>query len=342
MNVSELVLKDVLSENDLVAIYDQTQGKHMAYKLSKLLQTGYGFTIKESPNVDATASIQTLMDGDNAFLIGTYKVDGTLNIQDGKTYDFSRAIFITPNGVVTFHANAVNDWELRSPKFQGAGKSASGAVGSAIGIKVTGSSNRYIIDAPRAKQFAGTLVKIEGATDLGSRGDQGRVINLNAFGCDKGFENTAGTSAEYCILQNPMISQCNHGMTISAGNTSVIGGNVVDNVKGLNLVQGANHGHGSVVGLNINHNADYNIQADSVVNGMSFNGCHIYGDTTLKGRIILNNSCGINFNGGIISARIVNNGAVGSLKNASNGVWLTGIGGLDGSNPTGFIFNYFL
>src|SRR5690606_31933319 len=101
-------------------------------------------------------------------------------------------------------------------------------------------------------------------------------------------------------------TSCNTGAMILGGNTTLTGGNLVDNVTGLYLggSYGQNNSHGIINGVNINHNTNLNLYAQNVENGESIIGCHFYGTTTNNIRI--ENSKGILFDGCIIDGRLEN------------------------------------
>ena len=62
-----------------------------------------------------------------------------------------------------------------------------------------------------------------------------------------------------------------YGVSVGAGNTTFIGGNITENLLGgVDLITGTNHTHGLFMGTQIDHNAAYNIQAVNVTNGHKF------------------------------------------------------------------------
>jgi len=108
--------------------------------------------------------------------------------------------------------------------------------------------------------------------------------------------------------------------SVYGGNNMFVNCNIVDNTKGLFLGEGGNHAHGIFNGCNINHNTDYNLYIQNVSLGENFNGCHFYGDTIGGlGKIVIDNSKGININNGHIDAYIeVINGTNSGLNYISN------------------------
>src|SRR5690606_32876808 len=97
------------------------------------------------------------------------------------------------------------------------------------------------------------------------------------------------------------------------------------------LQSGSNHGHGGFHGVNINHNTQWNLKAENVTNGYTFSGCHFYADSGTTGKIILSNSSGISFDGGIVDAPFE---VTGSGRNMMQGMFVTGSKtSVGGANP---------
>lgn len=237
---------------------------------------------------------------------GTYLVDGPVNIADGQTWHLEGVTLRqTGNNKTMFSAEAVNDWALIGPAIIVGTRKGEG---TAIGVYIAG-SNRFRVDRITAKSISGWGFKVDSGDPIAPRGDQGQFNSIQAVDCYYGFQNTSGTGAEYCTLIAPMFSGNIYGMAIAAGNTSVIGGNIVDNDYGVRLDSGYNHAHGIFTGVNINHNRNYNLKADGIENGQTFNACHFYGDDAAgAGRIWFNNSKGVSISGGMVDALIQNDG----------------------------------
>ena len=252
---------------------------------------------------------------------GDYLVTGQVNLVANQSW-LMAGVTITQIGttVITFNAVGIDDWSIVGPAtIVGAGN----ASGTAAGIYVAG-SNRFRVSGITTKNMSGWGFKHDPGTPSGStRGDQGQFNSIQALNCWKGFENTAGTGAEYCTLTAPMISGCTTGLIVAAGNTSVSGGNIVDNTNGVYIGAGTNNAHGIFSGVNISHNAGYNIRTDpAMTNGQSFIGCHAYGNssTVTDCPIYIDGTPGLSFVGGAIDCPIVcaTGGGIGYNRFDSN------------------------
>jgi hypothetical protein len=216
-----------------------------------------------------TASIQLIANQE-------WRLDGTV-------------ISITGNTKVFVAGDGINDWSILG-SFQVIGDNdASGSlVGTGAALQVTG-ANRWHAYNISAKNIKGHGIHVIPGTAVGALGDQGRTYGCSAYACYIGYETDPGTGAEYCTNYGFDATNCNTGTKIAAGNTTFIGGNIVDNTLGVWLVNGTNHGHGIYSGTNINHNVTQ-LHADTVTNSHSFVGCHVF-----QGILHFNHSTGVMF-----------------------------------------------
>lgn len=160
-------------------------------------------------------------------------------------------------------------------------------------------------------RITGTGVLVEGVYFRGLGGSAVRVDStLNAYfgtsriiGC-YGENNNIGLNfdiwGEYVTASNCGFSLCNIGARIVAGNISLIGGDYNNNKVGVWLVGGGgNDGHCVASGVKINHNTDYAVRADDLVEGYTFDGCMLYyGGIWLKDcQLVTFVNCDINTTG---------------------------------------------
>lgn len=246
---------------------------------------------------------------------GEYDVAAAIvaDIAAGQWWEFNAATINMPTtGNVFLRAQNVSDWGIDGQVLVvGGGKAA--ATGAALWVL---GANRFRVNGFGAKNIAGWGIKHDPGVDDGlSRGDQGQFIAPQLHGCYRGFENTADTGAEYSTMLAPMISGCTVGAIVAAGNTTIIGGDIVDNTDGLHVWNGSNHAHGIISAVNINHNTQYAIHANQVTNGQSFADCHIYGNGGAAGAIFLERCKGVTFDGGILDAWVYNYSGTGSGYN---------------------------
>lgn len=203
-------------------------------------------------------------------------------------------INITGTVLEVFTATAVNDWSLRGRfKVAGDNTSTGSTVGTAAALRIT-DCMRFFVDAPVCVQIKGWGIRVRPGGSTSSRGEKGTIVGLQAHGCYIGLECEAGTGAEYINVLGPVITRCNTGVQVAAGNLNVTGGSIVDNTTGVHLVNGSNHGHGIFSGVQINHNATQ-IEASTVTNGQTFTGCHFF-----QGIIHFDHSTGVVLRDGIV------------------------------------------
>lgn len=196
------------------------------------------------------------------------------------------AIEITGNTQV-FTASVVNDWAILGRWAVTGDNDAAGSLAGTAAALVITDCMRFHVDAPACIGLRGANVLASPGSSTGERAEKGTVAFLQAHGCYRGFECEAGTGAEYITFIAPVVSRCNIGARVAAGNTNVIGGSISDNTTNVYLLDGANHAHGKFVGVDINHAATL-LYADQVRNGHSFVGCNFY-----EGLIHLFESTGI-------------------------------------------------
>lgn len=262
----------------------------------------------------------------------TYEVNLPVSIKHNQVWRFNGAtVTHTDKTKTIFSAVGVNNWGLVGP-------------GRLIGMRedntyhaeqalVVTSCNRYRVFGITAQSFAGTAFHITAGTSVGSKSDQGQWADCAALDNMDGLKVDADGSAEYCQFSNLNATGNYIGVTIGAGNTTLIGGNICDNIYGLYLVGGPNHGHGIATGININHNATANIKADGVVNGFTFDGCHVYGAPDAGIVQFCGGTTDVLFNGGVMDAPVINDTGTNQLRNSK----LYGSYSVGGSLPSGLV-----
>jgi len=249
---------------------------------------------------------------------------GTINIPTGQIWMLEGTnIKITGTTLTAFSANVVNDWALLGP-FTITGDGST--VGTAKGIYINDCANFYV-DRPILKTIRGWGIYRTPGSSSTARGMHGTINNPRAIDCWIGYEDVDGTGAEYVTVINPHITGCSVGLITAAGNVLVHGGQIVDNVDGVHVDKngGNNSNHGGFFGVNINHNTQFNLVTNNVLNGESFIGCHFYGlGTTGQSSIFLNMSKGILISGGVLDCQIYNYKDVNSGMNVIENMYCPG------------------
>lgn len=152
----------------------------------------------------------------------------------------------------------------------------------------------------------------------------GRVFNVDTRNNGVGWDLGDGNGCEYWTLTNMRSFSNAHGAYLKSPNTMIVGGGCTHNsVNGMVIEVGFNDGHSTISNFNMNHNNTNNLYIRGLANGFTFTGCQIFddGEGTGTGKITIENSRGINFNGGQINADFAILGTC--LANTFTGVFFT-------------------
>ena len=274
---------------------------------------------------DDTAAFKALAAKPGSYIrvpAGRYVIRETISILERQVWHFEGAELIHDRSGAIFKAAAVNDWAMLGvARLTGAG--AVKTTPANVGLQIE-TCRRFRISGLQFSRFSGVGLMLSGGVIyLTPRGDRGQFSDLGFNDCARALEIGASASSEYNIFTNTAITACGEGMVVGAGNCQFVGGNVVDCRLGVVLLPGHNHGHGGFHGFNLNHASEFNLFADAIDTGFTFNGCHFYGDGGLKGAIFLRNSKGILIQGGQLDCAVINDGKAGKnfvLNNTVPGV----------------------
>ncbi|HDZ80717.1 MAG TPA: hypothetical protein ENH56_05665 [Roseobacter sp.] len=270
---------------------------------------------------------------------------GALSIRDGHNITFQAGAKVkqATSGERLFSAIGVSNFRINRPEFVG---TLTEAPTSALFLGATHEGEplslgwglylqncaRYVVNSPKATKFAGHGIYTAGGTLNGTlRGDKGQIIAASAHECAIGLRADAGSGGEYVNWSIPDSSGNFVGFRMSAGNHTVSGGNIVDNNVNVFLSAGGvvdNHLHGIFSAVNINHATVYNIHAKGVINGHSFEGCHLYGNGGALGAIFFENSKGIVLDGGHLDCFAYNYEGPNSGKNYIKNMYCPGSYGI--------------
>ena len=114
---------------------------------------------------------------------------------------------------------------------------------------------------------------------------------------------------EYCAHVGLQASNCNTGVQMGAGNHSFSGGHITGCIDGMDIITGYNSAHGTITGMQFNHNSRYNLHAKDASAGLAISGCTFYGDSQTVGTIYFENSRGFVFTGCMMESTIYTDGA---------------------------------
>jgi hypothetical protein len=276
---------------------------------------------------------RALDQNDDVQVYGTYVVTSPIRLRTGQRI-YGNATFITED--TAFIAEGVHSWQLEGITVRGTDvKNRTGT-----GLWVKAAVNRYKVtnvtfEALETGIFIDPPIEpihmtAHNALHPYVRGDQGQYVNVALYDNAIGLRIDTGTFGEYNIFTNLMAANNDLALKVGAGNNIFSGFSIADNKSGVWLTgDSPNHAHGVFSGGNINHNTEFNVKVTDVAQGQTFTGVHIYGDDETKGRIIIENSQGIRFDAGVISAVVENNKGAGT----SNGLNVVSNNLFDGKLP---------
>lgn len=247
------------------------------------------------------------------------KISTTVNLASNQVILMQGTeIVIAGTAFTCFSAIAKNNGALVGPfRITGDLVTNPGTGVSSAGILLQDCSN-YRVDMPTVRTVKGYGILLKPGASTRARADgniiTSPIVRENVWG----MQDEAGTGAEYCtVIDIHSTQNAEAGIVTAAGNINWIGGHSVDNdLDGVRVQNGSNHAHGIVNGMNINHNPQYSIHCTSVLNGQSFIGCHIYGNSvgSTQGALFFENCKGIHVSGGTLDVALYN------YKDGSSGI----------------------
>ena len=247
-----------------------------------------------------------------------YLMNGAVTIKEGQQWDLKGAlVYHTDNTKVMFSAAGINRATFQNCDLKGT-LASSGFTGEK-GLYLEGCGD-VKVSGVTARLFKGQGFHIAPGSRLGYKAERPILSGCAAFENMVGFQIDNGSGSEYVTITGIRSAGNITGLSVGAGNVSICGGSITNNSTGVILTGGDNNGHGTITGVNINHNGGVegsNVVADGVTKGFTFTGCHIYGDSASVGMIWhKNGSTNITYTGGVIDADITNS----SGSNRATGV----------------------
>lgn len=257
----------------------------------------------------------------------TSKILGQLNLGSNQTVLLAGTTIVTGGAALkTFSAVTRTNFNLVGPfKIVGDLTVNPGSAVTACGIYIEDCS-KWRIEDPTILDIKGYGIKLDPGASTTARSDHGIVNNPRIDNCVWGWHDRADQGSEYCTVNNIHVTRCYEaGIENSAGNTIFNGGHCVDNYKdGFRLQSGFNDGHGITIGMQINHNIQYNLVCTQVTNGHSFVGCHIYGAGGGVGAVYLDRCKGIILDGGHLDCWVYNDKDGSSGQNIIRNMYCPG------------------
>lgn len=245
---------------------------------------------------------------------GTYLIKGTVDVQEGQTWQFDNAVIVHSGAGPAFKASAVSDWAmLGSCRLIGGGRKRTNIENTGLLVEA---GKRYRVSRLQFSRFSHAGMVVTGigaaASNIYPRGDRGQMTDLGFDGCAIGVDVQSITGAEYNVFTNTAVTDCEVGIIASAGSTQFVGGNATDCVTGIALTTGHNNSHGGFHAFNVNHCTQHAVHANGVSHGHTFIGCNFYSEGPSVGTIFLQDSKGVLFQGCQLDCAVIADGKAGS------------------------------
>lgn len=259
-------------------VLQHTDGTQTSYKASADTDAARG-TILTTAMSAATA-------GDTVTIgPGNYSITAALSMLDYMTVRFQSAnVFNTTNSADIFTAVSKTSWAIEgNGRIVGQGMGSGGVISDQTGIRVTGTTYPYKISDVTISGFKGGGISLQSTAGTPHTGP--RINSVYVTASTYGLYVPA--LSEYVQVSNSTFSANDIGNYIVGGNFHASNCDISDNITyGVYLATGTNDTHGVYTGCSINHNGNFttgfSIYADTVINGMIFSDCDIYGGLYLK------------------------------------------------------------
>lgn len=265
----------------------------------------------------------------------TYTKNGTTAILAGQRWVFDGATILhTDNTAKMFSAVNVDNWSFEGRCVLQGLLTTSTSTGEG-GLYVEGCRS-FKVSGVKATLFQGVAIHI--APDSRSQsiyyGDMGQWSNIHVDQSYYGLLGDTGSAAEYQTFSNLNATGNTYGAMFGAGNWVIHGGNITGNGYGIYLNGGTNNGHGIVTACNINHNNAYNIVADGVTFGFTFDAVHLYGSAS-AGIWLKNGTTGVAISNSVVDGPVYNDTGTNRITNSwtSSGTFFS----VGGANAAGLI-----
>jgi len=256
-----------------------------------LIHNGVRTDYKQSADTDAargtvlTTAMSAAAAGDTVIIgAGNYLVTTALVILDYQTIRFQSAqVYNTTNTADVFTATSKTGWSIEgNGRIVGQGIGSGGVYTDQTGIRVTGTKYTYKIEGVTIQDFKGCGISLQN-TNTTHTGP--RIASVYVTNCTNGLY--VPQLSEYVKVTNSCFFANTIGIYLVGGNFHAANNSINDNtLYGVYLATGTNDLHGIFTGCALNHNGNLttgiSIYADTVINGMIFTGCDIYGGLYLK------------------------------------------------------------
>ncbi len=238
----------------------------------------------------------------------------------------------TSDSVVTLTASGADDWVINGKLTLKGTRTTTGQSAAGSGIAIA-DCRRYMVDKLVCRDFKGYGIKLNDAGTSTRRAERGQFNMIQVL------DNTTGlylpAASEYNMFSNIMASGNDLEAEIIGGNNLFSLFNSSDGgIDGVKFGSGTNDNHGTMVAFNLTHHSGFNLKADGVSYGQTLGFGHVAANNSSTGKVIFNNSKGMQIIGGFYDATIEN---TGSDRNFASHVYKMGsLYSVAGSNPSNF------
>ncbi|KKZ89077.1 hypothetical protein [Rhizobium phaseoli] len=239
---------------------------------------------------------------------GSYVVTSSLTGVDNIEIESNGPVTIsTTADIAILDMTGKTNWMLRGMfRFVGDATPYTGYPGSLAdsgqkGIKLS-ACDRYLIDGMiEFENINGSGLYAE--LSAGSWQHKGMIRGLRAKSCYHGIRYT--NVAEYDEVSDFSIDNCAFAVRVESGNVMFVNGKMNFNSVCVSVQAGSNDAHGEFTNCQMNH-SEYAVDCLGVTFGEVFTGCIALGNQAGSGhgKIRLDNSVGIQWNGGQIGCDI--------------------------------------
>lgn len=268
-------------------------------------------------SADDTAAVQKAINTKRAKLSGNYRITAVIDVPSDSITTFHggrlRIDYAGPALRMVDQTNITID----KPFISGTGK----ATGAQRGILI-GNCSALHINNPTIRDLTGNGIHLQGGTVVAGYPLKLAIVAPMITGCDVGIygePNTVGGqyTNEYISITAPHVTDCFTGISQGPGNWNITGGRISDCIDAMAYPDGINTAHGTLTGMQLNHNSRYNLHAINCSAGLTVSGCTFFADNQTSGVIYLENSRGFTFDGCLIGASVYTDGAF-SWNKATN------------------------
>lgn len=256
-----------------------------------------------------TAAVIASVNSGRSRLSRNYRILGVIDVPSGASITGNGGRVSLAYSGPAFRLIDKSNITISNITIAGSGK----ATGDQRGVLI-GNSSGVHLDNLTILDMTGNGIHYQGGTVTAGYPMKSTITSPMISGCDVGIYSEPNTVAgqytnEYVSLSNIHVVNCFTGISQGAGNWNINGGRVSDCIDALVFTNGFNSAHGTVTGVQLNHNSRYNLHAINCSAGLAINSCTFFADNVTTGLIYLENTRGFTFGNCLIDSAVYTDGA---------------------------------